>query len=1732
MCAVREDSGTFHWLMFEPLEPRLLLSADASLSLVEYGIAPLAVSPMWFEAVCPTAPLVAGDESGLPAKQESEQIEWDGQALSVLPDRWIVQFHPGSLGGITSVADTADVFAETEVGFEVIGGLGMTGQVLIEIPGADIDTVCAWLGSDPGIAYFEPDAVQAVQLLPDDSSFSSLWGMHNTGQTGGTSDADIDAPEAWDITTGSSDVVVAVIDTGIDYEHPDLAANVWVNPGETPDDGIDNDGNGYIDDVHGWDFAYDDSDPMDGDGHGTHVSGTIGAVGDNAKGVAGVNWTVRLMALKFLNDHGSGSTADAILATNYATMMKLDYGVNIVATNNSWGGGGYSSALRDAIQAGGDAGILFVAAAGNGGNDGIGDDNDVSPHYPSNYDLDCIISVAATNHNDQRAGFSNYGESSVDLAAPGVSIYSTLPGSNYGEGDGTSMASPHVAGAVGLLAASDPAATAPAIRSAILTGVDPVASMAGISVTGGRLNVYQAMQILNTPGPRVVDISPSAQSPPVDVIDIRFTEDILPGSVVGGNFQLRDNGPDDAFGSTDDHVFTFTDSDLSRPQANRVQIGLGGLLGLEQYRLTILGTGANPVRNTDGEALNGGEDEVYFFDVVTAWGPLESNDELAEATDTGLSGPGTASFSAHIGDGYYGSRDVDLFALQAGAGATIIADIDAAELGTGLDPILRLFDAGGSELAFDDDTHGQDSYIEYSGALGGAYYVGVSGYDNFSYDPNTPNSGTAASVGDYYLHLTVSGGGGSGDLILSGDELILGINADGSLVASNPSLVGARLLGNEFLTPGTPQASFTLAADGTNYQNNSPADDSPEIVMVLTDLSAGGQLHAQAAGQAGGVSIDRHIFFDAPDRYAVVEVTLTNTTGGAVSGIAWLENLDPDQAFPFDGSFSTSNDVVYGGGYADAAAFLAAFPDGLTIGIGSADPRAVASTEGIDVRDPFAVIDSPLDGEGVAGDVAINLAFDVGSLGAGASTTLTYYLVFDTSRADARDAFESLIGGGGDPFEPNDSLATATPTGLTSDEAATLGTAVFAAFLGDGAAGALDVDLYSFVGETGDTITADIDASQAGSSLDPILRLFDSGGSLLAVNDDTHGLDSFIQYVLPSADDYYVGVSGYNNIAYDPNVPASGVAGSTGDYDLTLTLDAGAPSSGQIRGAKWEDVDGDGARDAGEPGIADWTIYLDLNNDGLLTPQAVDTVDSTDVPKSIRSRKTVTSNLTVAGIAEAIADVNVTLDITHTWDDDVDVFLISPLGTRVELFTDVGGGGDDFQNTVLDDEAIMPIGTGTAPFSGSYRPEGLLADFDGEDPDGTWVLEVTDDAAVDNGTLNSWSLTITTGEPGVVTASNGEYAFTDLPPGTYTVAEVVQAGWRQTFPASGTHTVSVAAGDVIGDKDFGNHFVVPPSVVGVLGSSTSWDASFLAALGGEGYSIPTGADQLATLPWVNIDQVKIVFSEDVTVAQGDLSIHGVNVADYAIAGFSYNGGSHMATWTLSGPVAADKLLLALSDDVTDIAGNALDGEWSDGTSTFPSGDGSEGGDFAFRVNVLPGDPDQSGQVRNADVIKVRLRGGTAPGDADYSVFHDVDGSGQIRNADVLKTRSRGGTALPAGEPEGPAGTAQATSGGNFEAVVAARALPAPATDLKVPAAGDSRADPPAPPEAAFAAWVSSPGRTKHTAGPAAGGFAGSGRRAILEQALADAEAATDQPDTADDWVDILAAPELNPLVGV
>lgn len=407
-----------------------------------------------------------------------------------VPGELLVGFAPGAdLGARLSARAALGAELDSVVTTAAMRRVDAGELELLRLPaGISVETAMAALEGQPGVRFAEPNWIYTHGAASNDTLFTngSLWGMYGD-QSSPANAFGSQAAEAWAAgNVGSGTVYVAVIDEGVQNTHQDLAANIWNNPFD-PVDGLDNDGNGYKDDRFGWDFAGNNNTTYDGtqDDHGTHVAGTIGAVGGNAKGVAGVCWNVRIISCKFLGNTG-GTTANAVRAIDYATDLKTRHGLNLVATNNSWGGGGYSQSLFDAITRSNSAGILFVAAAGNNGSN-----NDQFPNYPASYNHSNIIAVASITSSGARSSFSNFGATSVDIGAPGSSIQSTLPSSNgnkYGLMSGTSMAAPHVTGAAALYAASHPGASAATIRSAILGSAVPTSSLSGRCTTGGRLN--------------------------------------------------------------------------------------------------------------------------------------------------------------------------------------------------------------------------------------------------------------------------------------------------------------------------------------------------------------------------------------------------------------------------------------------------------------------------------------------------------------------------------------------------------------------------------------------------------------------------------------------------------------------------------------------------------------------------------------------------------------------------------------------------------------------------------------------------------------------------------------------------------------------------------------------------------------------------------------------------------------------------------------------------------------------------------------------------------------------------------------------------------------------------------------------------------------------------------------------------------------------------------------------
>lgn len=398
------------------------------------------------------------------------------------PGEFVIQLKQGQISALSAHA------LETQLGGQIIKKIPNSSIVLIKRNKLEKnDFIIESLKNSPIVEIVEPNYIYRINNTPNDPKLSELWGLKNVGQEDssksvGVAGVDIGAEKAWDIETGSDRVVVAVIDTGVDYTHPDLKANIWKNQAELNGKaGVDDDNNGYVDDIYGYSFVGKKGDPMDDHGHGSHVSGTIGASGNDGQGIVGVNWKVQIMGLKFLSADGSGSLADALEAIKYATTM----GVNVMS--NSWGGGGASEIMKKAIEEANHKNIVFVAAAGNhSGN------NDEEPSYPASYDLPNVISVAAADNKGNLAYFSCFGRKTVHVAAPGVNIVSSTP-KGYENMSGTSMATPHVSGVVALLLAHEANLSPLEVRDRLIKTSQPLSGLNKKVAANGMVNAYYAL---------------------------------------------------------------------------------------------------------------------------------------------------------------------------------------------------------------------------------------------------------------------------------------------------------------------------------------------------------------------------------------------------------------------------------------------------------------------------------------------------------------------------------------------------------------------------------------------------------------------------------------------------------------------------------------------------------------------------------------------------------------------------------------------------------------------------------------------------------------------------------------------------------------------------------------------------------------------------------------------------------------------------------------------------------------------------------------------------------------------------------------------------------------------------------------------------------------------------------------------------------------------------------------
>ncbi|MEY3176139.1 MAG: hypothetical protein RLZZ436_4053 [Planctomycetota bacterium] len=1312
-------------------------------------------------------------------------------STNYVPNHVLVGLKPGYSSPEAAVESLSALVPGTES-----RPLGNYGVFLMKLPaGRSVPAAISMLQGQPGIRYAEPDWLQTTSAVPNDPDYGQMWGMENTGQSvngyAGTAGADVDADVAWNFSTGSRSVVVAVIDTGVDFRHPDLAANIWVNAGEIAGNNIDDDNNGYVDDVNGYDFADGDSDPSDILGHGTHVAGTVGAVGDNGIGTTGINWNVSIMPLKAATAFGGLPVSATIEALNYAVMM------GSTVSNHSYGSYFSSQAQEDSIIAAGAAGHIVVCAAGNDTNN-----NDFFPAFPTSYPQDNLISVAATDQDDNLASFSNFGAFNVDIGAPGVNIWSTTPqgGSfiypaDYAFSDGTSMASPMVAGAIGLIRSLAPTVNYRTVIDAVYQGADRLASLNGLVSTGARLNVAGALQqlplatisanrstIAENDGNNAArltirkTIAPVNQPLTVEIIVSDSTELSVSGltgtSVTIPAFQRQITLPIDAI---DDTLLdgTQTVTITLRVGGNDVESVNIDVTDHETLSLTInppsvfenAGANAGTVTitrsNTDvfpADRILAVDNELVFVDrqgvetsrIPVPWpaGSRSATDTVRDVTvmESGLiavfNGVNTVYVSIY-------NPGTGLWTHQLISGATA----STTDSGTGgistSGPFIYLSDletASGDPFGlvqYDTGAFGAGAITRFGTKSFGFRLFGSSWpqSDVYELDPTTgrvintyktPASGSTqagvafdgqfiwylvdnnntlykidadtGNIVDTFFTGTASNSGYDGIAYMHGLIYLLDGFLTDEIVIFDPvlrSVVGKLTVGQSNVSPGQGgllNLSGGLAANParnslfvTSVFGNEVYEISATSGQILTRIDGNPRFFVSGVNADGAATVGNELYISG----------FSSGSGDAIS------------VFDFDGNFQRR------------------IPIPLTFSLYGLGGDNVPSL--VDTNYRWRDVTVGLDGFIYALEFNSGI---VGKFAPGTLEPLAFITGPGTMQAIAVDSTGTIYGGLDDG-----TLVALDPSGtVLRSISSTVGIICDVDFNVSGSLLLSGLD-GSFA--TSDGSLQSITVYSSGESL-PVFVSYgehitrDRGQLVVQLtNSDTTELSIPLTAIIPegeqsvtipfdAVDDFLRDGTQTVNIT----VNAFGYVGDSQNVDVldaeTITVDILKDSIAENAGI-----------------LASVVRVSRTDIDGpfdFVTKQNFNNPDTTQ----LRDRTTTWSEIFVPYQISRVTDVNVTVNFRHDWIPDLDVFLVSPRGTRVELFTDVNSNERNMTKTVLDDEAAVSIVNGKAPFTGSFMPEGSLAAFDGEEAFGNWYLEVIDDNASEFGTLLGWSLEITT----------------------------------------------------------------------------------------------------------------------------------------------------------------------------------------------------------------------------------------------------------------------------------------------------------------------------------------------------------------------------------------------------
>ncbi|MBX7102504.1 MAG: proprotein convertase P-domain-containing protein [Gemmataceae bacterium] len=1338
------------------------------------------------------------------------------------------------------------------------------GNSLVSIgvtPGSDPLVVISGLEKASFVTWAEPNYIFAGgdprDFTPNDPQYGSQY--HHTKMQNNL---------AWDIETGETSIVVAVTDEGVGYNHPDLSANIWTNPGEIAADGKDNDGNGFIDDVRGWDFSSGDNNPLPvgADSHGTHVSGIISADTDNGVGVAGVagggngkGGGVRIMPIRW--DGSTGWTAQRV-AESFA--YAANNGAKIV--NSSYNFDGFAD--NATVIAGWDysygKGVLHFNSAGN--------NNTLNPARRS---FTYPIFVGATDSADKRASYSNYG-TYVDVSAPGSGILSTTTsadgtGVSYSVYDGTSMATPNAAGVAALIWSANPSWTREQVVARLLATADPIDSLnSGFEgkLGTGRVNSYKALTVSNSApkfGTNTLPAEGSTVSTFPTIWTIVAPNRFSPATVVSGNFELRRDGPDGIFNTADDVTYPLTINAGApyRVGTNELTFTYTGTPTPDRYRFRAVSGGLrdpfnNPLDgNGDG---TGGDSFDRTFTLSGTSGVIygtvfedRNNDGIYGAGETPLSG-WTVYVDAN-NDGALTSGELStttnasgLYALSGvPAGTSTIRRITATGWNDGT-PAAQAVTLAGSDsvvngrdfgqfqegsiygLVFSDVSNDGRRTGGETGLSGWTGYLDLSNNGVFDTGTTGNSADVPKAIGDFTTvssNLTISGFVGNIFDVNIQLDITHTYDADLDIFLYGPGGQKVELttdngfsVANFTNTVFDDQALVSITAGTAPYTGSFRPEG---LLSTFNGLSPNGTWKLEITDDAGGdsgtlnswkiiLNADPSVTTDAagtfripilPGTYNVRRVvqpgwistspagdvhTVSFAAGNHVAGLAFGQRSNTN----LTGSVYVDNNASGSFGFGEPGiAGRTVYLDANGNKVRDTGSGSFTSTDvPLGIRD-FLTTDSFQAVAGLAGLITdVNVTVDLSHT---SDSNLSLFLVApDGTRVE----LSTGNGGSSDNYTNttfDDQAATAITAGIAPFTGNFRPEGLLSDFNGASANGVWQLEVY----DDGASDTGVLNSWSLSIDTAELTTVTAAGGNYSFPN-QTPGAYA-LRTELPFG---WVGsepVGGTHS--------ASIIAG--GSYFRNF----GQYQPVNISGRVYNDLNGSYRLDGGEPGVAGATVFLDTNNDGAIN-SATTTFNSADVPKTIADDSTVVSTLTVTGFSGVITDINVKLYITHTWDADLDVFLRSPSGQLVELTTDNGGGSDNYTDTVFDDEAATGIAAGVAPFTGSFRPEGLLSDFDLSVANGLWTLEVTDDAFQDVGTLNSWSLTISGGEAITTTDASGNYQFGNLPPGRFTVRQILAGGTTQTQPGGtgGGHVVVATSGTTTIDRNLGQY--VPSSIAG------------------------------------------------------------------------------------------------------------------------------------------------------------------------------------------------------------------------------------------------------------------------------------------------------------------------------